>query len=93
MKMKDEMSHREPGFTKIHTQFPVSSSQAGGTGSTPCTPAQPCNKERDETQIHLELVENTGWQLEQSFMERSETSLVFADMFSMCGEIKIFEEG
>lgn len=82
MKMKDEMSHGESGFTKIHTQFPVSSSHAAGTGSTPCTPAQPCSKERDETQIQLELLEHTGCQLGQSFMERSETSLVFSDRFS-----------
>lgn len=79
MRMKDEMSHRESGFTKVHTQFPVSSSQTGGTGSTPCTPAQLCNKETDETQTHLALLEHTGFQLGQSFMEISERPLVFPD--------------
>lgn len=80
MKMKDEISHRESGFAKIHTQFPVCSSQAGGTSSTLFPPAQPCNKETDETQIHHELLGHTGCQLGQSFMETSESSLVFSGM-------------
>lgn len=53
MKMKHEMSHRESGFTKVHVLFPVSSSQAGVTERTPCTPMQPCNRETDETRIYL----------------------------------------
>lgn len=62
MKMKHKMSHRESGFTKVRILFPVFSSQVGVTERTPCTPVQPCNKETDETQIHLKLLEHTVFQ-------------------------------
>lgn len=62
IKMKHEMSYRGSGFAEVHVLFPVSSSQAGVTECTPCTPVQPFNKETGETQIYLKLLEHAVFQ-------------------------------